>query len=117
MSYFSKNAPDESVLLGRAYYKDRKGHVFLKMYSWQASREWSERTVVFELDADENVVVVDFSLSSDNRHLLITNTIAMQLWRLEPQTGEYRKTPTAAHGRAATFRKFTRSRTTPNVWL
>ena len=113
----SLDAPDEPVLLGRDYYNDRKWKVSLKMYSWQAGREWSERTVVFEPYADENVAKYYFNLSSDNRHLLINSTQAIQLWRLEPQTGEYRKTPTAAHGRAATFRKFTRSRTTPKVWL
>ena len=83
-----------SALLGRAYYKDRECRSFLKMYSWKASREWRERTVVFEPDADgvgNEVKTIGCTLSSDNRHLMITDMTAMQLWRLEPQTGEHRK--------------------------
>ena len=110
---------DEWALVGRAYYKDRKCHCFFKMYSWKASREWSERTVVFQPDGDKDdkkVNAVDYTLSSDNRHLMISNIVAMQLWRLEPQTGEHRKTPMVSHsGGTRTLRRTIRSRTTPQV--
>ena len=95
-----------------------KRRSFFEMYSWKASREWRERKVVFEPDADgevNKVSVLDWTLSSDNRHLMITNIIAMQLWRLEPQTGEHRKTPMVSHSGAAIFRRFNCRKTTPNV--
>ena len=109
---------DASALLGRAYYKDRECRSFLKMYSWKASREWRERTVVFEPDGDgdgNEVKTIGCTLSSDNRHLMITNMTAVQLWRLEPQTGGHRKTPMVSHGGTAIYRRMTYSRTTPQV--
>ena len=108
--------PDEA-LFENNYYDNYKLHYFLKMYSWKASREWSERTIVFEPDADGDGSKVDamrFALSSDNRHLMITNMVAMQLWRLEPQTGEHRKTPMISHSGTGVSRRTT-YRTTPQV--
>ena len=114
----SLSESDESALLGDAYYENRERHTFLKMYSWKASREWSEKTVVFEPDADgvgKELGLLGFTLSSDNRHLMITNGLAIQLWRLEPQTGENRKTPMISHGGKGICRRITHSRTKPKV--
>lgn len=99
-------------LLGNACFSEPPG-VSLKIYGWKASREWRERTIVFRTGANKNLGLAPFCLSSDNRHLLTTDLHTVQLWRLEPQSGKYRKKPMGWQGGARTIRMLSRSRTLP----
>ena len=99
-------------LSGNACFSEPPG-VSLKIYGWKASREWRERTIVFRTGANKNLGLAPFCLSSDNRHLLTTDLHTVQLWRLEPQSGKYRKKPMGWQGGARTIRMLSRSRTLP----
>ena len=108
---FGLSVPDCSKHVFLA--EEGKQRISLKIYGWEASRKWRERTIDFGEGVIKSLELAPFCLSNDNRHLLTAQSEGILLWRLEPQTGTDRKTPMGWEGGLRTLRMLTRSRILP----